>query len=138
MTLADFAPTFLELAQKDGLRKFMGKSLSPFFRGETPDEWHDAVFTQSNGNELYGIQRSVMTHDWKLVYNGYDYDELYDLRSDPDEVHNLINDSSYEPIVHELFKKLWTFANKVDDVCVNSYVLASLATEGPGVAFQTD
>jgi arylsulfatase A-like enzyme len=142
ITLADFTPTFLEAAGIQTDRAFVGKSLVPFLRNETPANWPDAVFTQSNGNEQYGIQRSVMTKDWKLVYNGYDYDELYDLRSDPDEMHNLIakgrKDPRYEAVIHELFKRLWQFAHSVDDVCVNPYVMVSLATEGPGVAFSEE
>jgi arylsulfatase A-like enzyme len=135
ITLADFAPTFLEIAGIKTGRSFAGKSLTPFFRNERPEEWQDAIFTQSNGNELYGIQRSVMTRDWKLVYNGFDYDELYDLRSDPLEQHNCAGDPAYEAALQELYKKLWRFARQVNDVCVNPYVMVSLASHGPGVAF---
>jgi arylsulfatase A-like enzyme len=140
ISLVDFAPTFLEAAGINPGRSFSGKSLVPFLRGEKPPDWEDAVYTQSNGNEQYGIQRSIRTRDWKLVYNGYDYDELYDLRSDPDQMRNLIagggQDPKYEKIVHELFTRLWQFAYRVNDVCINPYVMVSLATEGPGVAFQ--
>lgn len=142
ITLADFAPTFLELAGIDPGRNFPGKSLAPFLRDEQAANWEDELYTQSNGNEQYGIQRSLRTRDWKLVYNGYDYDELYDLRSDPDQTRNLIargrQDPRYRRIVRELFTKLWKFAYRVNDVCVNPYVMVSLATEGPGLAFQTD
>jgi arylsulfatase A-like enzyme len=140
ITLADFAPTFLEAAGILPGRNFTGRSLGPFFRSEKPADWPDAVFTQSNGNEQYGIQRSVRTGDWKLVYNGFDYDELYDLRADPGETRNLIANGKvagrYEQVVHELFVRLWSFARRVEDVCVNPYVMVSLATEGPGAAFE--
>ena len=78
VSLADYAPTFLELAGVPVSRRMAGRSLVPFLRGETPEQWRDTLFTQSNGNELYGIQRAVFTDRWKYVYNGFDYDELYE------------------------------------------------------------
>jgi arylsulfatase A-like enzyme len=138
ITLADFAPTFLELTKTEAGRDFTGMSLAPFLEDRIPDKWRDAVFTQTNGNELYGIQRSVMTRDWKLVYNGFDYDELYDLRKDPDEMYNLINDPGYDDVIHRLYKRLWAFARSVDDVCINQYIMVGLASYGPGVIFEPD
>jgi arylsulfatase A-like enzyme len=141
ITLADFAPTFLDVAHIKTNRDFAGQSLLPFLQDEKPSEWPDAVFTQSNGNEQYGIQRSVKTENWKLVYNGYDYDELYDLKNDPDEMHNLLAlgkyDPKYDKVIHELFTRLWKFAYKVNDVGINPYIMVSLATEGPGTAFES-
>ena len=138
VTLADFAPFFLEIAGVDPERVFTGRSFMPFILDKKPADWPNILFTQSNGNEQYGIQRSVRTKDWKLVYNGYDYDELYDLNKDPMETHNLLANGhceiKYEKIVHELFIELWRFAKRTGDVCINPYVMVSLATVGPGVA----
>ena len=134
VSLADFAPTFLELAGMDLAPGLVGRSLIPFLRDETPVPWRDAIFTQSNGNELYGIQRSVMTRDWKYVYNGFDYDELYDLRNDADETRNLAGQPGTEETVLALSKRLWRFARETDDVCINPYIMVSLAPYGPGVA----
>jgi arylsulfatase A-like enzyme len=135
VSLADFAPTFLELAGVPIDRRMVGMSLTPFLFGKTPESWRDAVFTQSNGNELYGIQRSVMTKEWKFVYNGFDFDELYDLRSDPDETRNLASDPQYMEVIRQLSRVLWQFAYDTNDVCVNSYIATALATYGPGEAF---
>lgn len=135
VTLADLAPTFLELAGIGVEREFAGRSLMPFLRAESPADWPDAVFTQSNGNELYGIQRSVMTRDWKLVYNGFDDDELYDLRQDPGETVNLARDPARRPVVRELSRRLWRFAHARRDVAINPYIMVSLAEFGPGIAF---
>lgn len=135
VTLADFAPTFLELAGGTADRGFAGRSLLPFLRGEAPTDWPDAVFTQSNGNELYGIQRAIMTRDWKFVYNGFDYDELYDLRRDPGETVNRAQDPACRPVVRELSQCLWRFAHARRDVAINPYIMVSLADFGPGFAF---
>jgi len=137
VSLADFAPTFLEATGLQPERSFAGRSLLPFFRGESPPDWRDALFTQSNGNELYGIQRSVTTRRWKYVYNGFDFDELYDLERDPHETKNLADDPAYIEIVHQMCRRMWRFACDQKDVCVNSYIMVSLAPFGPGVAFET-
>jgi arylsulfatase A-like enzyme len=132
VTLADCAPTLLEAAGVQADRTFTGSSLMPFLLDEQPQLWRDAVFTQTNGNELYGIQRSVMTKEWKYVYNGFDYEELYDLNRDPDECTNLFGAPEYDEVVKKMSKRIWSFAREVDDVCINPYVMVALAPYGPG------
>lgn len=85
----DWAPTILEACGVAPMRKLSGRSLMPWLYDEPPIDWRQATFTQMNGVELYYTQRIVMTKDWKYVYNGFDYDELYDLKSDPHETRNL-------------------------------------------------
>ena len=131
--LDDFAPTFLQLAGIKTDHRFSGKSLVPFLKNEEPDQWRDAYYTQSNGNELYGIQRSVTTTDFKLVYNGFDYDELYNLRQDPHEMNNVIEDPANAAVVKELYTKLWAFAKENNDTCINAYIMVGLAKYGPGL-----
>ena len=133
-SLVDVGPTIHELSgmRADG-REFAGRSLAPLLRGRPPGDWRDAVFTQTNGNELYGIQRSVVTGDWKLVYNGFDEDELYDLREDPLETRNLARDESLREVRRGLYRRLWQFARAQDDPIVNDYIATALAEFGPGV-----
>lgn len=133
LTLADFAPTFRQLAGVTAECEGPGRSFVPFLRGEPVDGWQNELYTQSNGNELYGIQRSVMTREWKFVYNGYDYDELYHLSEDPGETVNLIDRPEFQPVVRELSRKLWRFAKENDDVCINPYIFCGLAKYGPGI-----
>ena len=138
VSLADFAPTFLEAAGLGAERPHTGQSLMPFLRGETPVGWRDAIHTQSNGNELYGIQRSVTTRDWKYVYNGFDYDELYDLRLDPGETRNMVAEPEYRDTVREACRRMWRFAHDHGDVCVNPYIMVAHAPWGPAVAFEDE
>jgi len=135
--LEDVAPTVLELAGIATDRPGAGRSLLPFLRGQDPEPWRDAVFTQSNGNELYGIQRSVRTRDWCYVYNGFDNDELYDLRQDPDQTRNRADEPALQPILRGLAGRLWRFAYDRRDVCINPYIMVGLAPFGPGIAFES-
>ncbi len=136
VSLADFAPTFLELAGIEPTRPLSGRSLAPFLRGEEPPDWRDELHTQSNGNELYGIQRSVRTDRWKYVYNGFDYDELYDLAADPDETRNLARDPAHADLVRELCGRMWRFAHAHRDVPINGYIMVAHAPYGPAEAFR--
>lgn len=136
--LQDFAPTFTDLAKSRPLNHLSGSSLLPFMNNDQKEEWRKEYYTQSNGNELYGIQRSVTNADFKLVYNGFDYDELYDLQNDPEEMINLINSPEHKTIIKSLYKKLWQHAMEHDDTCINAYIIVALAEYGPGAAFFQD
>jgi arylsulfatase A-like enzyme len=133
---ADFAPTFIEMAGLEADRYFTGASLMPFLQGEDPETWRDAIHTQCNGVELYYTQRSVMTRDYKYTYNGFDWDELYDLRADPHEMHNLADDPLYEDVKREMCRRMWQFAYEEDDTAINPYITVSLAPYGPAEAFR--
>lgn len=136
VSITDFAPTILELAGIRAEPEMTGYSLVPFANGKTPLSWRTEHYTQTNGNELYGIQRAVWNKKWKYVFNGFDYDELYDLENDPGEVKNLIEQKELQPIVRQMCEKLWEFARKTKDDCTCPYIMVSLAPYGPGVAIE--
>lgn len=161
VSTTDFAPTFLEAAGITSSEiKMSGKSLLPWLRGETPTGWRDAIFNQLNGVELYYTQRIVMTKDYKYVYNGFDYDELYDLKQDPYEMVNLAfpdvkqsraiveqgngycngSDVAWPPLSphlaevrHDMLQRMWKFAQEHKDQIFNAYVTVAMAPFGPGV-----
>jgi arylsulfatase A-like enzyme len=131
VSLADIAPTLQELAGVASVSELSGRSLTPFFRNETPDNWRTALFTQFNGVELYYTQRSVRTKEYLYVFNGFDYDELYDLRHDPHEMHNKAADPACEGIKAELAARMWEFAYNEQDGAINDYITVALAPVGP-------
>ena len=160
MSTADFAPTILDAAGIKG-PPMSGTSMLPWLRNQSPPGWRDAIFSQMNGVELYYTQRIVMTKDFKYVYNGFDYDELYDLRNDPQETRNLAfpdlsaarastlrgqgqttNSRSVWPPLPEavdtarrdLLIKMWHFAQEHNDQIFSDYLTVALAPYGPGIA----
>ena len=138
VSIVDFAPTIMEMAGENF--QCEGQSLMPFLNGVKSEMWRSEIYTQTNGNELYGIQRAIWNKKWKYVYNGFDYDELYDLENDPLELKNLLHkcsDNQYQMIVKELCKKLWRFSKKTGDTCTNPYITVSLAPYGPGIILET-
>ncbi len=138
VSLADFGPTVRDLAGVTTPGNFTGESLVPFLADQNPAAWRDEIHTQCNGVELYYTQRSVTTKDFKYVFNGFDDDELYDLRSDPHEMRNLAADASYETVKHDLVCRMWRFAHRENDTATNNYITVGLAPYGPAEAFSTD
>lgn len=154
-TLADFAPTFLDVAGVEHGERLTGRSLRPFFQSSAePAGWPGEVHTQTKGNECYFTQRSVTTGRWKYVCNWFDYDELYDLRNDPHERVNLAFPSEehnvsahvargpaaqpWPPLAPELdavrrdlLGRMWRFAIEQDDVIFNAYLPVALPPYGP-------
>jgi hypothetical protein len=136
VSLADFAPTLTEAAGGAADESLTGASLMPFLQDRAPARWRDDIQTQCNGVELYYTQRSVMTRDWKYVFNGFDFDELYDLRRDPHEVHNLAAEPQFGPVVREMCGRMWRFACREGDSAINPYITVGLAPFGPAEAFR--
>jgi len=135
VSLADFAPTFLDLAGVATDRHMTGTSLVPWLQNRQPQAWRDAIHTQCNGVELYFTQRSVMTAKHKYVFNGFDVDELYDLAADPHEMRNLAADPACESVKRDLCRRMWRFAQSEDDAAINNYITVGLAPFGPAEAF---
>ena len=135
VSLADFGPTFQDVA---GVASgtATGASLLPFLEDRSPASWRDEIHTQCNGVELYYTQRSVMTRDFKYVFNGFDRDELYDLRADPHEMHNLADDPAHEAVKRKMCGRMWRFAYQEDDTAINPYITVGLAPYGPAAAFR--
>lgn len=136
VSLADFAPTILDLAEVKTNLPFAGRSLVPFLFNQAVTDWRTEIYTQTNGNEIYGIQRAVWNKKWKYIFNSFDYDQLYDLEHDVGETKNLINQPDLSPVVKEMCKKLWQFAKEHKDSCTCPYIMVALAPYGPGILLE--
>jgi arylsulfatase A-like enzyme len=108
----DFFPTlldYLDLPIPDA-DELPGRSFVPLLRGEGPSgqEYVVAGGPASNPegrsvHDEYGPVRMVRTQDWKYVHRyPYGPHELYDLRNDPDERTNLVDDPECQSIRQEL------------------------------------
>lgn len=131
VSLADFAPTFRELAGAEQ-KPASGTSLVPFLQDKQPESWREALLGQCNGVELYYSQRWVQTSEWRYIFNGFDFDELYDLASDPHQLTNLSENPDYASIKAELCRTLWKLARAENDATINPYITVGLAPVGPG------
>lgn len=87
--LMDLAPTCLDLAGASwDEREMDARSLLPLLRGENGEE------AQPHKVQISELLNSLMIYDgrYKWIRNWNDTDELYDLRSDPQELHNIFDE----------------------------------------------
>ena len=118
----DMAPTFIDAAIGKTIEGMQGKSLKPLLQGKTPKDWRNEIYyhyqeagksrTQHNVAKHYGIR----TNRYKLIYI-YEHNEweMYDLQSDPDEMHNLYNDSAHTQTITKLKTRLKALRAKLAD-----------------------
>ena len=107
----DYAPTFLELAGAPIPEDIQGVSLVPLLKGEKPADWRKSLyyhFYEFPAEHMVKRHYGVRTDRYKLIhfYNDIDEWELYDLKEDPTEMHNLYGQPGYEKITEDLKAEL--------------------------------
>jgi len=125
----DYAPTFLDLAGAPIPEDIQGVSLLPLLKGkaatkqdkEAIKHWRDAIYyhyyeypAEHDVRRHYGIR----TDRYKLMhFYGHDVNawELFDLKSDPHEMHNLYGQPGYEALQHQLHRRLEALQIQYDD-----------------------
>lgn len=106
----DYAPTILDFAGVPIPNDIQGKSIKPILEGKDVP-WRDAIYYHyyEFPNE-HGVQKhyGIRTNRYKLIhfYKNIDEWELYDLKNDPNEMHNIINNKKYATLIVELKAKL--------------------------------
>jgi len=104
----DFAPTILSLAGVEIPEYMQGESMVSLLKGEKKENWRKAIMFEYYVDDYYPYAGpnliAIRTDKYKLIdaFLENDMDELYDLKADPGEMHNLINDPDYDKIEAEL------------------------------------
>ena len=116
----DYAPTFLELAGAEIPDDIQGVSLVPLLKGEHPDTWRDALyyhFYEYPAEHMVKRHYGIRTDRYKLIhfYNDIDEWELFDLQSDPQELHNLYGQKGYETVTKDLKSRLLDLQEQYGD-----------------------
>ncbi|MBT5059445.1 MAG: sulfatase-like hydrolase/transferase [Gemmatimonadetes bacterium] len=126
----DLVPTLLDLMECEAPDHLQGVSRVPVLRGEE-DLSEEDIFIQWNGadghprasmgeaeiNQSMGEPlRTVISADrWKLNVYTQGPGELYDLTSDPHEIHNLFNSSEHTNRRHDLHHRIRRWQETVHD-----------------------
>ncbi len=117
----DYAPTFLDMAGAKIPSDIQGESLVPLLKGEkTIGKWRDAIyyhFYEFPAEHMVKRHYGVRTNRYKLIhfYNDIDEWEMFDLKNDPQEMHNIYNDPAYAKVQKDMHKKLKAMKKKYDD-----------------------
>lgn len=116
----DYAPTFLDLAGIQVPEDMHGVSLLPLLKGGHPADWRKALyyhFYEYPAEHMVKRHYGVRTDRFKLIhfYNDIDRWELYDLKKDSAEMHNLYGLEEYDSIVNELKQNLLGLQERYND-----------------------
>ncbi|HUQ91013.1 MAG TPA: sulfatase/phosphatase domain-containing protein [Bryobacteraceae bacterium] len=98
----DIAPTFLDAAGVKPASTMMGRSLLPLAAGHPPDNWRKDFLYHYAWEQDFPYTPTVIglrteTHSLMHYPGVWDIPELYDLRSDPGQIHNLIAEARVGP-----------------------------------------
>ena len=115
----DFAPTFMDAAGIPVAADMQGRSLLPLLRGEQPADWRTSFYYRyyhdpghHNTSAHYGVRTEThkLIHYWKK-----DQWELFDLRSDPNELKNIYDQPDQQPLVAKLKAELNRLKKELKD-----------------------
>jgi arylsulfatase A-like enzyme len=108
----DFAPTFLEAAGVEVPADIHGRSLVPLLKGETPADWRKSFYYHYyEYPAVHSVARhyGVVTNQYKLVHfyePEFGYWELFDLKTDPQELTSVYGRPEYAAVQKELEAEL--------------------------------
>jgi len=98
----DISATILEFAGLPAPSNYQGRSLQPILNGHVPADWRTSVFCEHH--QLGAIPAWAGIRDERYVYARYDrqeppYEFLHDLKSDPDQLANVVNQPEYKAVL---------------------------------------
>ncbi|MEM9686319.1 MAG: sulfatase [Bacteroidota bacterium] len=109
----DFAETFLDFAAASDMAKEMqGKSFKGLLEGKVNnDDFRDVIYYHYYDYPSFHMVKKhygIRTERYKLMhfYDDIDTWEFYDLKKDPKELQNLIDDKDYKNIIAVMHQKL--------------------------------
>ena len=117
----DFAPTMLDIAGVAIPADIQGVSLLPLLKDEVDaKDWRKSLYYhyyEFPAEHMVKRHYGVRTERYKLIhfYNDIDTWELYDLKNDISEMHNLYGQPEYEAITKELMTELKRLQEVYDD-----------------------
>ena len=133
--LHDLAPTLLELAGLAPIGAPDSRSFGTVLADERQAGEYTRGFAEYHGGRYRLTQRIIWDGPWKLVWNGFDFDELYHLDDDPYEMHNLIDDPGLQDRVTALMRYAWQVVRDTGDRALfnSHYPILRLAPVGPQI-----
>ena len=115
----DLAPTLLELAGVSVPEYVDGRSLVPLLAGKAPPDWRTSFLIEYYTDTVFPRvfkmgYKAVRTTRYKYIrYNELSgMDELYDLSTDPYELHNLIDNPGSRATLKQLRAELEQFVSR--------------------------
>ncbi|TKK65981.1 sulfatase [Ilyomonas limi] len=128
----DVAPTLLDAAGVAIPKDMQGESFLPLLT-DVNAKGREAMYYHyyENGEHKVSPHFGIKTKQYKLIrfYKRVNSWELYDLKKDPNEMHNIFNQKKYEKIESDLHHQLLQLINKYDDDDARQVLKIKLAME---------
>ena len=110
----DLCPTILDLFDQKEISNIDSNSFKDILCTEEVNTIQKS-FAEYDGTRLQLKQRVLWYKNLKYIFNGFDYDELYDLDSDPNEMKNLIDSDHHKNERQMMIKLYWEELKKNGD-----------------------
>jgi len=134
VSIADLCPTLIDLAGAEPIDTPDSRSFASLLPdpAERRNEF-DACYAEFFGTRFILSQRILWDGTWKFVFNGFDEDELYNLKDDPSEMKNLAQDPEQQPRVRQMMAGVWSYAHRTNDRALlgTHYAPMRIASVGP-------
>ena len=111
----DLMPTLLSLADLSPDHQIDGRSVADeILKGQEPEPQPifaeiaslNAIYHNADEPEQLAAHIMVLDDNWKYIRNRFDDDELYDHKSDPDEMKNLVNNPEHQERITQLRQQI--------------------------------
>jgi arylsulfatase A-like enzyme len=105
----DMAPTFVEFAGLKVPEVYQGRSLLPLMEGRTPADWREDTFCEhkfKRFNNWHAVRGE--RYKYAVYYEEPDgpYECLYDLKKDPTELNNLIDNPEVSSVLDNMKERM--------------------------------
>lgn len=114
----DFAPMMLDAAGVKVPAEMQGRSFLPLLEGKTPKDWRTAMYYRyyHPGDHAVQAHYGIRTDRYKLIcFNKLNQWELYDLKQDPREMHNVYADPAYTGVLKKLKAEMYRLKKDLKD-----------------------
>jgi len=115
----DIAPTILNLANITAPPSYQGKSLVPLLNRTNTDWRQDFFFEHMYQPSRVSIPPTVgiRTQSWKYVdFYKHNFEQLYDLQSDPEEKYNLASKTEHKAMLMTLRQRTEAYIEKYESL----------------------
>jgi arylsulfatase A-like enzyme len=108
----DLAPTILNAAEIPPPLSMQGEDLGPLYLGGPTPEWRTDFFYEHpiiSNIERIPSSEALVTKDWKYFYwPDFEYEQLFDLRTDPQEEKDLARDLEHRAQLQQMKERFLT------------------------------
>lgn len=113
----DLAPTIVAAAGLPVPEVMQGEDLAPLYLKDQPLCWRDEFFYEHptiTNKDRIPTSLAVVRRDVKYAYwPEHEYEQLFDLKQDPDEMHNLADCPDHASLLATMRQRLATWRDKV-------------------------